>query len=102
MKGYDATMWLLVLWKEISGQDLDAQLVTDSESLQQKALPTDLPTEKRLRIDMASNRHGFESTWLCFVKICVVENTAWCGRAQKQPGESTDEGSSWRKPNDVG
>jgi hypothetical protein len=41
------------LWKEISGQDLDALLVTDSESLQQKAVSTALPTEKRLRIDMA-------------------------------------------------
>jgi hypothetical protein len=38
---------------EISGQDLDELLVTDSESLQQKAVSTDLPTDKRLRIDMA-------------------------------------------------
>jgi hypothetical protein len=29
-------MWLLALWKEISGQDLDALLVTDSDILQQK------------------------------------------------------------------
>jgi hypothetical protein len=50
---YDATMWLLALWKEISGHDLDALLVTDSENLQQKAVSTALPTEKRLRIDMA-------------------------------------------------
>jgi hypothetical protein len=35
VEGYDATMWLLALWKEISGQDLDALLVTDSESLHQ-------------------------------------------------------------------
>jgi hypothetical protein len=53
VEGYDATMWLLALWKEISGQDLDAVLVTDSESLQQKAVPTALKTEKRLRIYMA-------------------------------------------------
>jgi hypothetical protein len=53
VEGYDATMWLLALWKEISGQDLDALLVTDSKSLQQKAVSTALPTEKRLRIDMA-------------------------------------------------
>jgi hypothetical protein len=53
VEGYDATMWLLALWKEISGQDLDALLVTDSESLQQKAVSTALPTEKWLRIDMA-------------------------------------------------
>jgi hypothetical protein len=58
MEGYDATMWLLVLWKEISGQDLDALLVTDSESLQQKAVLTAFPTEKRLRIDMALLRQG--------------------------------------------
>jgi hypothetical protein len=51
-------MWLLALWKEISGQDLDALLVTDSESLQQKAVSTALPTEKRLRIDMALLRQG--------------------------------------------
>jgi hypothetical protein len=55
---YDATMWLLALWKEISGQDLDALLVTDSESLQQKAVSTALPTEKRLRIEMALLRQG--------------------------------------------
>jgi hypothetical protein len=53
VEGYDATLWLLALWKEISGQDLDARLVTDSESLQQKAVSMALPTEKRLRIDMA-------------------------------------------------
>jgi hypothetical protein len=50
------TMWLLALWKEISGQDLDALLVTDSESLQQKAVSTALPTKKR--IDMALLRQG--------------------------------------------
>jgi hypothetical protein len=44
--------------EEISGQDLDALLVTDSESLQQKAVSTDLPTERRLRIDMALLRQG--------------------------------------------
>jgi hypothetical protein len=42
----------------MSGQDLDALLVTDSESLQQKAVSTALPTEKRLRIDMALLRQG--------------------------------------------
>jgi Reverse transcriptase (RNA-dependent DNA polymerase) len=58
VKWYDATMWLLALWKEISGQDLDALLMTDSESLQQKAILTDLPKEKRLRIDIALLRQG--------------------------------------------
>jgi hypothetical protein len=52
-------MWLLSLWKEISGQDFDALLVTGSESLQQKAVSTALPTEKRLRIDMALLLQGF-------------------------------------------
>jgi hypothetical protein len=51
-------MWLLALWKEIPGKDLDALLVTDSESLQQKAVSTALPTKKRLRIDMAPLRQG--------------------------------------------
>jgi hypothetical protein len=51
-------MWLLAFWKEISGQDLDALLVTDSESLQQKAVTTALPTEKMLQIDMALLRQG--------------------------------------------
>jgi hypothetical protein len=46
------------LWKKISGQDLDALLVTDRESLLQKAVPTALPTKKRLRIDMALLRQG--------------------------------------------
>jgi hypothetical protein len=58
VEGYDATMWLLALWKEISGQEIDALLVTDSEILQQKAVSTALPTEKRLRIDMALLREG--------------------------------------------
>jgi hypothetical protein len=58
VEGYDATMWLLALWKEISGQDLDALLVTDSKSLQQNAVSTALPTEKRLRIDIALLRQG--------------------------------------------
>jgi hypothetical protein len=58
VKGYDATMWLLALWKEIPEQDLDALLVTGSESLQQKAIKTDLPTEKRLRIYMDLLRQG--------------------------------------------
>jgi hypothetical protein len=58
VEAYDATMWLLALWKEISGQYLDALLVTDSESLQQKAVSTALPTRKRLRIDMALLRQG--------------------------------------------
>jgi hypothetical protein len=53
VEDYNVTMWLLALWKEISGQDLDVLLVTDSESLQQNAVSTALPTEKRLRIDMA-------------------------------------------------
>jgi hypothetical protein len=51
-------MWLLALWKEISGQDLDALLVTDSESLEQTAVLMALSTEKRLRIDMALPRQG--------------------------------------------
>jgi hypothetical protein len=33
-------------------------LVTDSESLQQKAVSTALPTKKRFRIDMAMIRQG--------------------------------------------
>jgi hypothetical protein len=38
VEGYDATMWLLALWKGISRQDLDALLVTDNKGLQQKAV----------------------------------------------------------------
>jgi hypothetical protein len=38
VEGYDATMRLLALLNEISAKDLDALLVTDSESLQQKAV----------------------------------------------------------------
>jgi hypothetical protein len=53
VEGYDSAMWLLALWKKTSGQYLDALLVTDSESLQKKAVSTALPTGKRLRIDMA-------------------------------------------------
>jgi hypothetical protein len=51
-------MWLLALWKEISGQGLDALLVTDSENLQQKEVSTALPTDKWLRIDMVMIRQG--------------------------------------------
>jgi hypothetical protein len=48
----------LALWNKISGQDLDALLVTVSESLQQKAVTMALPTEKRFRNDMALLRQG--------------------------------------------
>jgi hypothetical protein len=58
VEGYGATMWLLALRKEISGQGFDALLVTDSESLQQKTVSTALSTEKQLRIDMALLRQG--------------------------------------------
>jgi hypothetical protein len=51
-------MWFLALCKEISGQDLDTLLVTNCEILRQKAVSTALPTEKRLRIDMALLRQG--------------------------------------------
>jgi hypothetical protein len=44
--------------EEISEQDLDALLVTDSESLQQKSVSTVSPTEKQLRIGMALLRQG--------------------------------------------
>jgi hypothetical protein len=58
VEGYDATIWLLALWKEMSGQDLDALFVTDSESLQQMAVSTPFPTERRLRMDTALLRQG--------------------------------------------
>jgi hypothetical protein len=58
VEGYDAIMWLLSLWREISGQDLDALLVTDSESLQQNAASTALPTEKRLRQGLRREEYG--------------------------------------------
>jgi hypothetical protein len=70
VEAYDATMWLLALWKEISGQDLDALLVTDSVSLQQKAMSTALPTEKWLRIDMSLLRHGLRR---------IVYGLLWAG-----------------------
>jgi hypothetical protein len=91
VEGYDATMWLLAVWKETSGQDLDALLVTDSESLQQKAVSTALPTEKRLRIDMTLLRQGLRRG----------EYGIGAGGLVEQPGESTDEGSSWHKSNNV-
>jgi hypothetical protein len=59
VEGHDATMWLMALWMNISGQDLDALLVTDSEILQQKAMSTALPTEQRFWIGMALLRQGF-------------------------------------------
>jgi hypothetical protein len=71
VEGYDSTMWLLALWKEVSGQDLDALLVTDSKSQQQKAVSTASPTEKRLRIDMDLLRQGLRRG-----------DTAWCGRVR--------------------
>jgi hypothetical protein len=91
VEGYDATMCLLALWKEISGQDLDVLLVTDSESLQQKAVTTALPTEKPLRIDM--------DTLSRFASWRVRPGV---GGLVEQPGESTNGGSLWHKPNNVG
>jgi hypothetical protein len=75
-EGYDASMWLLALWKEISGQDLDALLVTDSESLQKKAASTALPTEKRLRIDMVLLRQGLRRGEYGLVWACSSSNLA--------------------------
>jgi hypothetical protein len=83
VEDYDAIMWLLDLWKEISGRDLDALLVTGSESLQHKEMSTAFPTGK-----------GFGSTWLCFVKVCVYKIWPGVGGLVEQPGESTNEGSS--------
>jgi hypothetical protein len=84
VEGYGAIMFLLALWKEISRQDLDALLVTDSEILQQKAVST------------ASDRHGSASSRISSWRI-------WpgVGGFAQQPGESTDEGSSWHKSNNV-
>jgi Reverse transcriptase (RNA-dependent DNA polymerase) len=70
VEGYDATTCLLALWKEISGQDFDALLVTDRESLQQKAVSTALPTEKWLRIDTALLRQGLR---------CEEYGLVWAG-----------------------
>jgi hypothetical protein len=69
VEGYDAAIWLLALCKKISGQDLDALLVTDSKNLQPKAVSTALPTEKRFRIDTALLLQGLRRG-----------DTAWCGR----------------------
>jgi hypothetical protein len=74
VEGYDATMWLVALWKEISGQALDALLVTDSESLQQKAVSTALPTEKRYHIDMALLRQGLRRGEYCLV---WADSSSW-------------------------
>jgi hypothetical protein len=76
VEGYDATMLLLALWKEISGQDLDALLVTNSERLQQKAVSTALPTEKWLRIDMALLRQGLRRREYCLVWAGSSSNLA--------------------------
>jgi hypothetical protein len=85
VEGYDATMLLLALWKEISGQDLDALLVTDSESLQKKAVST------------ASDRHGSASSRFSSWRIRPS-----VGGFVEQLGESTDEGSLWHKSSNVG
>jgi hypothetical protein len=76
VEDYDATMWLLALWKEMSGQDLDALLVTDSENLQQKAVSTALPTEKRLRVDMALLRQGLRRGEYGLVRVGSSSNLA--------------------------
>jgi hypothetical protein len=71
----DATMWLLALLKEISGQDLDALLVTGR---------------------MASDRHGPASS-----RFASWRKRIGVGGLVEPPGESTDEGSSWHKPSNV-
>jgi hypothetical protein len=92
VEGNDATMWLLALWKEISGQDLDALLVTDSESLQQKAESDSLADG-----ETASDRHGSASS-----RFVSWRMRPGVGGFVEQPGESTDKGSSWHKSNNVG
>jgi hypothetical protein len=81
-------MWLLTLWKEISGQDFNALLVTDSEGLQQKAVSTALPTEKRLRIDMALLRQGLRR---------VEYGLVWAGSSSNLANPLT-KGSRGRSP----
>jgi hypothetical protein len=60
VEGYDATMWLLALWKEISGQDLDALLVTDSKSLQKSM--SKVSVDGFADGETASDRHGSASS----------------------------------------
>lgn len=57
---YDASMWLLEMWKELTGQNLQehTSILTDNEGLIKKVVNTKLPIEKRLRIDIASLRQG--------------------------------------------
>jgi hypothetical protein len=57
VKGCEATIWLLALWKKISGQYLDALLVTDSESLRQKGSVDGFADG-----DTALDRHGSASS----------------------------------------
>jgi hypothetical protein len=69
-------MWLLALWMEISGQDLDALLVPDSESLQQTAVSMALTTQKRIRIDMDLLRQGLRRQEYCLVWAGSSSNLA--------------------------
>jgi hypothetical protein len=68
-EGRDTAMWLQKLWMELMGEFLPNRLIGDSEGTFKNCGTTRLPTEKRLRIDLASMRQGlrrgeFVMTWV--------------------------------------
>lgn len=68
-EGRDTAMWLQQLWFELTGNTLPIQLLGDSEGTAKNTVTTKLPTEKRLRIDLACMRQGLRRgeyfmTWL--------------------------------------
>jgi hypothetical protein len=90
VEGYDATMWLLALWKETSRQDLDALLVTDSCQRKPAAKGS---VDGFADGESASDRHGSASSRFASWRIRLG-----VGGLVEQPGESTDEGSSGISP----
>jgi hypothetical protein len=68
-EGRDTAMWLQQLWFELTGTWLEIRLLGDSEGTSKNIVTTKLPTEKRLRIDLACMRQGlrrgeYSMTWL--------------------------------------
>lgn len=67
--GLDSGIWLRQLWYEMTGKELEIEIITDSNSTLKNSTTTKLPLERRNRIDMALLRQAlrrgeYRITWV--------------------------------------
>ena len=59
-EGHETGIWVKQIWKELTGKEIDIRIVVDSEGLSTNCKTTRLPTQRRLRIDLACLRQGLK------------------------------------------